>query len=295
MFKRISPPVVIIGAGPAGIACSIQLKRFGLDPLLIEQHHTGGLLHHAHWIENYPGFPAGISGPDLVHLLRRHLKKGRIKVLYDTVQKAVFRNNRFLIKTRQRSILCRTLIIASGTKPRILPKSIVDSAIRDRILYDPRRLRRLRKKTVAIIGAGDAAFDYALGLAPWHRIILLNRGRDPQCLPLLFDRARREPGVRILSRFQVRTIRLVPDGIQINARDGRRVRADYVLPALGRLPSLDFLDPGLRARLRSLKAKRQAWLIGDVHGGRFRQAGISVGEGIRCAMEIADLHRTGSR
>ncbi len=265
-----------------------------MEPLLIEQHHTGGLLHHAHWIENYPGFPAGISGPDLVNLLRRHLKKGRIKVLHDTVLKAAFRNNRFLIKTRQRSIPCRTLVIASGTKPRILPKSIVDEAIRDRILYDPRRLRNRRKKTVCIIGAGDAAFDYALGLAPRHRIILLNRGRDPQCLPLLFDRARREPGVCILSRFQVRTIKLVPDGIQINARDGRCVRADYVLPALGRLPSLDFLDPAMRTRFSSLRSKHRAWVIGDVRNGRFRQAGISVGDGIRCAMEIAGLHRTGS-
>ncbi|MBM3324354.1 MAG: hypothetical protein FJY66_01665, partial [Calditrichaeota bacterium] len=58
--------VVIIGAGPAGIATSIQLKRYHIEPELLEQEEVGGLLRNANWVENYPGFPEGISGAALV-------------------------------------------------------------------------------------------------------------------------------------------------------------------------------------------------------------------------------------
>ena len=262
---------------------------------MIEQDRTGGLLNHARWIENYPGFPGGISGSDLVRLLRCHLKKTGVQVLRATVQKIAFRNNQFTVKTSRRSIRGRILVIASGTMPRRLPDAVIDPKVRGRILYDPRRLLKRHAKTVAIIGAGDAAFDYALGLAPMHRIILLNRGSKPRCLPLLLDRARRELGIRIISGFRIRTIRSVSGAVHINARDGRYVRVDYVIPALGRLPSLDYLDARMRIRIRSLIFRHRAWMIGDVRNDRFRQTGISVGDGIRCAMEIADKSKAGSR
>jgi thioredoxin reductase len=57
-----NPEVAIIGAGPAGIAAAIQLKRFNIEPIVFEQDEIGGLLRNAHLVENYPGFPAGIAG-----------------------------------------------------------------------------------------------------------------------------------------------------------------------------------------------------------------------------------------
>ena len=63
-------PVVIIGAGPAGLAAAMQLKRQGIDPLVLERKLVGGLLLNANLVENYPGFVDGISGPDLVSLFK---------------------------------------------------------------------------------------------------------------------------------------------------------------------------------------------------------------------------------
>ena len=59
--------ILIIGAGPAGLATGIQLQRYGLNPLILERDQPGGLLRNANWVENYPGFPQGISGLDLVN------------------------------------------------------------------------------------------------------------------------------------------------------------------------------------------------------------------------------------
>ena len=55
--------VIIVGAGPAGLATALQLERYGIKPLVVEKEHLGGLLHNANLVENYPGFPGGIPGP----------------------------------------------------------------------------------------------------------------------------------------------------------------------------------------------------------------------------------------
>src|SRR4030067_823709 len=72
--------VIIIGAGPAGLATAIQLKRYGVTPLLFERAQAGGLLWNANLVENYPGFPSGISGPDLVGLFVRQAQHLSIDV-----------------------------------------------------------------------------------------------------------------------------------------------------------------------------------------------------------------------
>src|SRR4030042_7192079 len=67
--------IIIIGAGPAGLAAAIQLKRYGIRPLLFERAVVGGLLRNANLVENYPGFPRGITGPGLVKLFARQAHK----------------------------------------------------------------------------------------------------------------------------------------------------------------------------------------------------------------------------
>jgi len=71
--------VAVIGGGPSGIAASIYLKRAGVDVILFEKYEIGGLLSNAHLIENYPGFPSGISGKKLCKLFEEHLKKWKVK------------------------------------------------------------------------------------------------------------------------------------------------------------------------------------------------------------------------
>ena len=71
--------VIIIGGGPAGVACALQLKRYGLDPLIIEKEAIGGLIKNAWRIDNYPGFPDGISGMEMVGRLQAHLKRFDIR------------------------------------------------------------------------------------------------------------------------------------------------------------------------------------------------------------------------
>ena len=77
--------VTIIGAGPAGIATALQLKRYGITPIILEKNTIGGLLRNAHLVENYPGFPKGISGVNLVRLFRKHLERAAITIFPEEV------------------------------------------------------------------------------------------------------------------------------------------------------------------------------------------------------------------
>jgi thioredoxin reductase len=110
--------VTIIGAGPAGIATALQLKRYGITPIILEKNTIGGLIRNAHLIENYPGFPKGISGINLVHLFRKHLERAAITIFPEGVIKLDTEDENFLIQTQKRVFSSHIVVIASGTKPR---------------------------------------------------------------------------------------------------------------------------------------------------------------------------------
>ena len=110
--------VVIIGAGPSGIATAIQLKRYNISQLLLEKGEIGGMLKNANLVENYPGFPGGIKGEELVQLFKNQVDAAQVNVLYENVQKVVYENQKFTLFTEQRSYRCRILVVATGTNPK---------------------------------------------------------------------------------------------------------------------------------------------------------------------------------
>ena len=91
--------VIIIGAGPAGIACAVQLRRYGIDCVILEKGRIGGLLHSAGLIENYPGFPAGIKAEKLIDLLEKHADKYDLNIINDIAELIDFNDNHFCVKT----------------------------------------------------------------------------------------------------------------------------------------------------------------------------------------------------
>jgi thioredoxin reductase (NADPH) len=284
--------VAIIGAGPAGIAAAIQLRRYGYKPEILERAEPGGLLKNARWVENYPGFPKGIPGIKLVNLLRAHLGNNG-PVDRETVLSADYRNKNFIIKTDRRTMLARILIVASGTEPKKIFSARTRRALSGRLFYEPWSMPRMQGQRIAIVGAGDAAFDYALGLASGNKVWIIGRQQKPRCLTALRNDCRAQKGLKYMGRSLIK--RIERDDPSIRIRLGRNIRlsVDYILVAAGRKPCLGFLEPRIRKNLRVLMNIKKLWLIGDVKNKRFRQVGISVGDGIRCAMEIAD--RTGGK
>jgi len=155
--------VVIVGAGPAGMTAAIQLKRYGIPFVLLERERVGGLLWNANLVENYPGFPSGVSGPKLVRLIEKQMEHIGVEVTFDSVVRLRHDKTNFQVETLRTKYQARYLVIASGTKPNPIPLNISKEA-RDLVFSDVYHLLNKSNKRIVIIGGGDAAFDYALNL-----------------------------------------------------------------------------------------------------------------------------------
>jgi thioredoxin reductase len=285
--------VAIIGGGPAGIAAAVQLKRYGLNPVLYEPSRIGGLINNAWRVENYPGFPDGISGPALADLLNRQFEsfeidrhKVRIKRLdFDDAEDV------FTLHALGESFAADMVVVASGTRPIKIP--ILKKAEADcggRIYYEVYPLLDEKNRKIVIIGAGDAAFDYAVSLAAHNEVIILNRADRISALPRL--RALVKKNDRITYCGNIKLIRIGKnrgDKIEVSLAkfdDEWLMEVDYVLAAVGRKPNKDFYSDSLLKRETDLVNKGLLYPVGDVKNDRFRQVAISVGDGVRAAMEI---------
>lgn len=291
-------PVTIIGAGPAGMATALQLKRGGIDFLLLEKNGVGGLLRNANWVENYPGFPGGISGLDLVSLFERHLGELAINVVHEEVKEVSLEAGRLRVKTSERQFYSRIVVVGSGTKPRTLADPEIPASARGRVHSEVFPLRDVEGKSIAIVGGGDAAFDYALQLGRKNEVVILNREATEMCLPLLKQRA--EASLRIRYRPSTRLTRIAcedGEGLRLECAGPEGIteaRADDLLVAIGREPQLDFLSAQVQREERELTRRGALHFIGDVRNGIFRQTAIAVGDGIRTAMLISQRLQEGA-
>jgi thioredoxin reductase (NADPH) len=284
--KPNHPEVLIIGAGLAGIAAAIQLKRYGLAPILIEKESVGGLLRNANLVENYPGFPNGITGPKLVALFERQVKRIGVDVAFDEVLHLDYKDG-WLAETKQTSYRPAVVVIASGTKPKMLPLEIPERA-KDKVLSEVWPLAKVSGKQIVIVGAGDAAFDYALNLAGrGNTVTILNRGRETSCLSLLRERADANPNIAYREQISIQRIETEESAGHLHlTTDHCSLFTDYCLFAIGREPVLDFLSERVKMQERMLVESGKLYFAGDVHNGLFRQTAIAAGEGLRVAMEI---------
>lgn len=282
--------VIIIGAGPSGLATALQLKRYRINPLVFEQDQIGGLLLNANLVENYPGFPGGIPGPKLVQLFMDQVQGLSIPITHAKVEKLDHFENNFQVSTDLQTYQSRFLVIATGTKPRQLLDVGIPTDLKDRVFYEVYPLLNLQGRRFAIIGAGDAAFDYALNLAKSNDILIINRGEQISCLPLLWKRARRSPKIQYLQNTKIsRIIKATDKGLALDCKtpnEQKTLIVDFLICAVGRDPQLDFISGQFEKKAIQLESTGDLYYVGDVVNGLYRQTAIAVGDGILTAMKL---------
>ena len=283
--------VVIIGAGPAGIATAIQLKRCNIQPVLLEKEEVGSLLKNANLVENYPGFPNGISGLDLIKLFKKQLSRNKVKVGFERVRELEYKDNVFFAKTNRRVIASSIAVIATGTRPRKISTPAISDGVKGRIFYEIYPIRKAKNKKFAIIGAGDAAFDYALNLSQKNEVLILNKSKGTKCIPALMKRCVKSKDVSFLCNVSLRKIdkkgeRLLMTCLDSDRHSENQICADYVVIATGREPCLDFLGSQLKKYFKNLLRRHTLYMVGDVRNRIYRQTAICVGDGVKAAMRI---------
>jgi len=275
--------VIIIGAGPSGIACAIQLKRHKIESVVFEKSEIGGLLKNANLVENYLGFPNGISGNKFVQLLKKQTKNNNINIKHETVEIVEFFNNTLNVKTNKEVYHSKHLVIASGTKPILLRAPILREDIQDKVFFEIYKLGQIEHKNIAIIGAGDCAFDYALNLSTNNNVIILNRSKTIKALSILQDRVLKSKNIKYFDNVFVKQINTKNKKLALLCHPNDEIiYSDYLLFAIGREPNLDFIN-------RDLLKHHNVFQIGDVTNGQFRQVSIAIGDGTFTAMKINNI------
>ncbi len=161
---------LIIGGGPSGMAAAIQGARLGLKTTIVERSSLGGQALTAPWIENYPGFPDGITGNELMSFFQQQLERWPIKVIFEEAKDI-------------ESYGAKSVLIAVGLTPKL-------AGVPGEIPYgDPDRIEHAGKD-VLVIGGGDSAFDLAWGYAKKAKSVTVGmRSENPKALPKLVARA----------------------------------------------------------------------------------------------------------
>jgi len=281
--------IAIIGAGPAGCAAAIQLKRFGYEVLLFEADRIGGLLRNANFVENYLGFPDGISGKQLCELFDEHLKNLNIDVIYEKVNSIDFSKS-FIIHTEKLQYYADFCIIATGTKPIKIDDSAIEGDTSNKIFYEIKNLpHKLSNYKIAIIGSGDAAFDYALSLSENNEIDILMRSEYPKCIQTLLNKCNSMKNISVIKNISLINILGKNQKLFLFCKKGNDLiylTYDYLIIAIGREKNLPILS-------KDANKCERLFLIGDVSSEKnFRQASIAAGEGISIAMKINFLIRS---
>ena len=279
--------VAVIGAGPAGITAAIQIKRCGVEPLLLEKDRVGGLLLNANLVENYPGFPDGISGEKFAEIFLIHLKNAGVVLRKETVKKIFKKNNVFHILTDKDEILAKCLILATGTLPKKLGIP-GETDLAGRRLFSEIKDLPANTGIFTLVGGGDIAFDYALNLSKTaEKINMIIRGKD-KCIPVLAEEAEKRENIQIHYRTIPVSVKEKENVLLRCNIDGKYVDfvSDYVLVAAGRTPNTGMLNDELKEHLVP-----ELFLAGDVKNGEFRQTGISVGDGLLSAMKVVKFLR----
>ena len=172
------------------MAAALHLKRGKLKVGLFERKGVGGLVQNARLVENYPGFPGGISGRRLAELLERQLQEVGLKWIEEEILEVTGQEGSKL-RGRHGTYHSRYLILATGTKPR--PLSLKGVPLYYEVVELPEGLRQ-----VAIVGGGDVAFDYALSCADRGMEVLLLVHSLPKAHPSLQGEVSRNPRIRVL-------------------------------------------------------------------------------------------------
>src|SRR5579863_1353848 len=294
--------VVIIGSGCAGLTAAIYAARANLKPLVIDGHEPGGQLSLTTHVENFPGFPEGILGPELIENMRKQAEKFGTQFKSGTVSEVDLTRRPFKVKSGDTTYETRTLIVAAGATARLLglqgEKELIGKGVSTCATCDG---YFFRGKPIAVVGGGDSAMEEANFLSRYAtKVYLIHRREEFRASKIMIDRAKANPKVEFLVPYTVDMIHAPKDLVtglhllQTKTGERKEITLDGVFVAIGHEPNstvfrgkLDMDENGyLLAKHGSLTNVPGVFVAGDVQDHRYRQAVTAAGSGCMAAIDV---------
>jgi thioredoxin reductase (NADPH) len=296
--------VVIIGSGPAGYTAAIYAARANLQPLMLVGPQPGGQLTITTEVENYPGFPDGIQGPELMQKMREQAARFGTEIVEATVGSVDFSKRPFTLHTDQGEYLAKTVIVSTGASARLLgiPSEkqffgfgVSACATCDGFFF--------KGKRVMVVGGGDTALEEANFLARFcTEVVIVHRRDQMRASRIMQDRSLANPKIRFLLNATVEEVlgqEAPPKVTAVKLRDTKTGAVsehaiDGIFVAIGHQPNTGFLKGQLAIDTKEYLVVEPGstrtnvpgvFAAGDVADSVYRQAVWAAGSGCQAAID----------
>jgi len=292
--------VIIIGSGPAGLTAAIYAARANLQPLVLAGGLYGGQLMLTTDVENYPGFPEGIMGPDLMIKFREQAERFGARIENVDATAVDFSKRPFVVRTTDEEFHAKTVIVATGASARWLEipgeeklrgRGVSTCATCDGAFF--------REKHIVVVGGGDSAMEEALFLTRFgRRVTVIHRREGLRASKIMSERARSHPKIDFIWNTVVDEV--LGDthmtGLKLrNVHDDSSIEyeADALFIAIGHTPNtaifrgqLDLDEMGYIVSPDGSETNIDGvFVAGDVNDIRYKQAVTAAGSGCKAAMD----------
>lgn len=291
--------VIILGSGPAGLTAAIYTTRGNLKTLIIAGTVWGGQLMLTTLVENYPGFPEGIQGPDLMMAMRRQAERFGSEIVDENFKEGDFSNHPFTIKADGNTYQGRAVIIATGADTKWLDvpgeKELIGHGVSSCSTCDA---AFFRAKNVIVVGGGDTAMEDAILLTNFASSVTVVHRRDTlRASHVMQVRAKANPKIKFMWDTAVTEIlgsEKVTGAKLKNVKTGQNqeMAIDGVFVAVGHVPNTSVFK-GIELDARGYVVVRDhttinvpgVFVAGDVHDAHYKQAVTAAGFGCMAALE----------
>ena len=294
--------VIIIGSGCAGLTAAIYAGRANLKPVVIDGFEPGGQLSLTTMVENFPGFPDGILGPDLIENMRKQAERFGTEFKAGAITEVDLSKRPFKIATAKDSFETRALIIASGASARMIgldaERKLIGYGVSTCATCDG---YFFRGKEIAVVGGGDTAMEEAGFLSKFaSRVHLVHRRPDFRASKIMVDRARANEKIRFLTPFAIQDISDVEkNGVENVTLRNTQTNETSILPVEGVFIAIGH-EPNTKSFRGQLDMDENGYLIthhgsktnvpgvfaaGDVQDHHYRQAVTAAGSGCMAAID----------
>lgn len=311
--------VIILGSGPAGLTAGIYTSRAALKTTLIAGAKWGGQLMLTTDVENFPGFPEGIQGPELMDKMRKQAERFGVVVVDENATKVDFSKRPFEVQYHDQTVQAKAVIIATGAETkwlglpneqRLIGRGVSSCAPCDAPFF--------RNKKVVVVGGGDAAMEEAMVLTKFScQVVLVHRRDTFRASKIMQDRILSNPLITVVKNSEVIDI-VGQDRVEgvkiknITTNEEQSIEVQGIFVAIGHTPTTDMYKGQLELDEKGyVKSKRHGafakqddngdivmhryhtmtsvdgvFVAGDVHDYHYRQAITASGYGCEAALEV---------
>lgn len=308
MSENTTRDTVILGSGCSGLTAAIYAARSNLKPLVLEGHEPGGQLSITTLVENFPGWPEGIQGPELIENMKKQAVRFGAELRMGHLDAIDLTTHPFKLTLGKETIYTRTLIIASGASARwlnlpseqaLIGYGVSSCATCDGFFFSG--------KEIAVIGGGDSAMEEALFLTRFaSKVTLINRTEHFRASKIMLERAMAHPQIRFMANTTVEEVLGVDEkdvkGLRLK---DRATGEESILPVsamflgIGHTPNalafkgmMDLDEDGYIVTRNNVLTTLNGEVIpgvfacGDIQDRRYRQAITAAGSGCMAALEV---------